>query len=235
MPIDLNQFTFKTANFEVRYASAFLLWDQAGSLWNSVASKFPATVVREASPQTVTVKIGEKSDGTVSLDKTHLSVRRPSGDLRELTLLASAVFPELVSRLQIATFSRVGLRLVFEKATKSKQEASDFVATAGRLHHRKGRHMNVDGRVLDPNLAYRYEGDSLGFLVQLGSKEVTMTLDLPIEFSDVAEKVTVRNFVTFDIDYYAHGAVATASFDAEALIEEWLHLIRRDAGNVFDA
>jgi hypothetical protein len=56
---------------------------------------------------------------------------------------------------------------------------------------------------------------------------------VPVEFQDaLKENKAERSFVTLDVDYYAHGITPITSFDAPAIIESWLHMIRRDIGKV---
>jgi hypothetical protein len=139
------------------------------------------------------------------------------------------IFPALFQRLEISGLSRIGLRIVYSKQFDKRQEAADFVIANTPIPKLNGKHMNVDGRVLDPEFALNYESDVLGFSVRVKAQESTMTLNVPPEFKDLLpETKTVRSFATLDVDYYAHGATPITSFNAAAIIDSWLHLIRRD-------
>jgi hypothetical protein len=94
--------------------------------------------------------------------------------------------------------------------------------------------LNVDGRVFDPEMYFAYEGEALAFSIRVKAQETNIKLTVPVEFQDLLKEAKARrSTATLDIDYFAHGTTPVASFSAAALIEGWLHLIRRDIRKVF--
>jgi hypothetical protein len=235
LSIDLAHFTLTSATFETRYPTAFLMWDRSGAVWQELGIKYPDLRIVQATPSQVNVKIDTKAECVVGVDKTFCAVRLPKSDLKDLCDVSAALLPAMQSRLMISIFTRIGLRLIYHKQFEERDEASSFVFSNAAMPHPKGKHFNVDGRALDPEIAVTVEDDVKGFTVRLKSQQITMNLILPPEFDDLAAvKQAQRNFVVFDIDYYVHAATPSSAFDAPALIEDWLHLIRRDTGKIFN-
>ena len=208
MSVELSLFDLAAVSFETRYAGAFLLWDRAGAVWSTVAKKYPQLTIDSATPQETKVNISEKAVGVVAADKTVITVVRPKSDLQELRDIAGVLFPAIFSQLEISTLARIGMLLQFVKSFQTREEASNFVSSQVPFPQPKGKHLNVSGRVLDPEMNFRYEDEALGFRYRLWANEVTMNINLPTEFRDVAPQTTKRSFAHFDIDYYAHGATA---------------------------
>jgi hypothetical protein len=225
MPIDVDQFIVATATLEVRYSSAFLMWDRAGSVWDAVKERYPTITVQDAQPNQLTAAL--------AIDKSLFSVTRPKNDLRELQTFGKVFFPALFDHLHVEVPTRVGLRVVYAKMFDKRDEAASFISQHSAMPKPRGKHLNVDGKLLDPDVAIRYETDKLGFSVRLKATEQTLSATFPPEFRDLQPPKAVRNVVNLDVDYYAHGSTAVAAFDHEAIIDGWLHLIRRDIGKVF--
>jgi hypothetical protein len=59
-PLNVDQFTPMSATFEVRYGTAFLIWDQTGSVWEEVKKRYPGITVEQAAPNQVRVKVDDK-------------------------------------------------------------------------------------------------------------------------------------------------------------------------------
>jgi hypothetical protein len=234
LPIDLDQFTLWTATFEVRYDTAFLLWDHVGSVWAEVKKQYPETAVEQASPNQVRVAVDDRTQGVVSVDRAFFTVSKPKSDLRELQSLADVFFPVLFERIDISTLTRIGLRVIYGKEFTGRRAAADFLATQVPLPNLKGKYLNVEGSIFDPETYFVYEGEALAFSIRVKAQEMNIKLTVPVEFEDLLSAAKGRrSTATVDIDYFAHGATPVASFSAAALIEGWLHLIRRDIRKVF--
>jgi hypothetical protein len=198
-----------------------------------VKQRYPAAAVEQAAPAQVRITIDEKTQAITGVDRSFFTVTNPKTDLRELQGVAEVLFPPLLRYLNIANLTRVGLRVIYGKRFDTRKEAADFVADHSPIPRLKGKHLNIDGVIFEPEIYFQYEAEALGFSVRLKAQQSKINLTVPVEFEDILkEKKTERSFVTLDVDYYAHGITPIASFDASALIQGWLHLIRRDIGKV---
>jgi hypothetical protein len=233
LSLNLDQFTAWNATFEVRYDTAFLFWDRSGSIWAEVKKRYPEATVEQASPNQVRISVDDRTSAAASVDKAHFTVVNPKNDLRELQSFSKVLFPPLLRYLDVSSLTRVGLRVVYGKRFDGRKEAADFVSAHSPIPKLKGKHLNVDGIVFEPEMYFQYEGDVLGFSIRIKAHQTKMTLAVPVEFQDaLKENRAERSYVTLDVDYYAHGITPITSFDASAIIEGWLHVIRRDIGKV---
>jgi hypothetical protein len=234
VPINLDQFTLWTATFEIRYDSAFLFWDRAGSVWAAVKNKYPEAAVDQANPNQARVIVDDKTQAVVGVDKTFFTVSKPKNDLRELQSLAEVIFPMVLERMEITSLTRVGLRVIYGKQFNSREEATTFLGQQVPLPKMTGKFLNVDGTVLEPEIYFLYEGDALAFSVRAKAQGTKLNITVPFEYQDLLKETKAeRSTATLDIDYFAHATTPVTSFDAAALIESWLHLIRRDIQKVF--
>jgi hypothetical protein len=128
----------------------------------------------------------------------------------------------------------VGLRVIYGKQFNSRKEAAAFVSAQSLIPKLNGRYLNVEGDIVDPEIYFVYESETVGFSVRIKSQQTNIKLTVPVEFQDVLKQSKAeRSVATLDVDYYAHGTTPVTSFDGPALIEAWLHLIRRDIGKLF--
>jgi hypothetical protein len=140
----------------------------------------------------------------------------------------------IFKRVEISSLTRVGLRVIYGKQFNSRNAATAFLAEQVPLPKLKNKYLNVDGTVLDPEIYFLYEGEALAFTLRAKAQQTKMNIAVPIEFQDLLKETKAeRSTATLDIDYFAHATTPLASFDAPALIESWLHLIRRDIRKVF--
>ena len=112
----------------------------------------------------------------------------PKNDLRELQSFSKVLFPPLLRYLDVSSLTRVGLRVIYGKRFDGRKEAADFVSTHSPIPKLKGKHLNVDGIVLDPEMYLQYEGDVLGFAIRIKSQQTKINLTVPVEFQDVLKE-----------------------------------------------
>src|SRR4051812_7130852 len=115
MPLVLSQFKLNRAVFEVRYASAFLLWDRAGITWHKLKRKYPEMkVAGNPGPNTQQISLAPDLLAEVHLDRANVHSLRV-GKIESFASTCDDVFRELVDALEVTDFSRLGFRQYFEK------------------------------------------------------------------------------------------------------------------------
>jgi hypothetical protein len=229
MPFNLAQFVVQQAVLEIRYAQAFTLWDRTGAIWHQVQRKYPEAKAKVTQPNQIIVRIADRIEGQLAIDRAHAAVFYPSSDLKSLKEVANVFLSATISQLEIADLSRIGLRVFYEQTFKERQAAADAVIGNVRLPKASGKNFNVEGRLLDPEVALRWEGPATGCLVRVQALEQTLDIDIPPEFAE--EGATLhrqRARVLIDVDYYAHASTPATRFDPSNLIESWAHVMRRD-------
>jgi hypothetical protein len=199
-----------------------------------MAKKYPGMRAVETSPNKIHINVSDSLIAQMGLELSFCAAVLPKSDLGDLTNFASVMFAHVVQELDVDAFTRIGLRLVYDRRFESRKEAAEFVLSQTPLPRLRGKRMGVEGTQLDPEIAVRYEGETTGFHVRLKSEEVTMSSTPPAEFRDALPANVVRSFGVLDVDYYALGVTSAASFNAAAIIESWSHVLRRDLPGLFD-
>jgi hypothetical protein len=234
MAIILDDLKPISASFELRYAPQFTVWDRSGTIWTEMAASYPHLANKQAQPNSVAVSLAPHLDALVSIDRAHVGNTMPNNKLVTLKEAAGSLTPIIVKHLPIEQFTRTGMRLIFQKEFPRRELASDYLHSAVALPLPRGKVMNVDGRSVDPSYSFRWEGDKLGFHLRLAAVQNQINVDFPPEYAHLTppESELTLNRVIVDIDYYSHALVSVDQLKAEDLIENWLHVIRRDISNV---
>lgn len=180
MRLDLSKFRIRSATLEVRYPNTFLIWDQSGAVWEDVGKKYAELAVNEAEPNKVNVQIDEKTQGVIGINRTHCSASEPNSDLGDFCDVCSILYKSLFSRLGISTLTRIGLRLIFDRAFEDRKAAADFVVAQSSLEFPSGKHFNIEGKLLDPEISFRIEDDDLGYSLRMKSQETALNVNLPL-------------------------------------------------------
>jgi hypothetical protein len=234
MSINLSDFTPLTATFELRYAPRHLIWDRSGTLWTRIASTYPAIATKQAVPNQVTVRLEPGLEAAIGVESAQIAFNKPDTAFTKLKSAASAIVPAMIELFEIEQFTRVGLRLVYAKRFSDRDSAADYFTTHVPMPCAPGPVMNISGRLFDPQISFRRESDTGGFLLRLHVNQQKLNFELPVEYQHLMpppEELTI-NQVIVDIDYYLHSLVSVDQVRAEELIEQWLRLIKRDIGKV---
>ena len=230
MPLVIDDFKLISASFELRYAPQFLVWDRSGLIWSGMTASFPDAATKQATPNSVNVRLARNLDGTVAIDRCYVQswIRNPK--LTELKHAAAALVTLVIQHLPIEQFTRIGLRLIYDKTFSSREAAADYLLHAVPVPRPRSTAMNVAGRILEPQLAFRCEGDKLGYYVRLNAVQSEIVVDFPPEYGHIAPQTKDLKLdrVTLDIDYYSHAMVPVDAIKSEDLIDNWFSVIKRD-------
>jgi hypothetical protein len=185
MPFNLSQFALQRAVFEIRCAPAFLLWDRSRAIWRKIQRVHPTLKIKTAAPNQILIELPDQREGYVGIDKAYVAAYFPGTDLRPLKELAKPLFTDLLETLEIADLSRVGLRLTFEQVFKERVVAARAILDNTRLPIMKGKHFNIEGEMLDPDIAVRWEGEKIGCTVRAQVLQQKLDVEFPKEFRDL--------------------------------------------------
>lgn len=236
MAINFSELELESISFEVRFSSAFGLWDRAGLFAHSVQEAFPDLKLSQAEPGNISFNIGRSFGLTVNLDKAVISGFRVSKDVERFTSLVQTSLDALVETLGVAAFSRIGIRPVYVKRYPSKEAAGIAVATSGliKITDKKVFNVDVEGAHIQGEYVFRREGSSLGFMLHvfaLGQK-IEFAANIDVDPKDVPDVAFEKYGLAVDVDYYTTASSAVGSFRATDWINQALHTIARDARTV---
>lgn len=228
MRVDLTQFSINRATIEIRFSRAFLLWDRAGMIWHEISRHYPKLSIDKAQPNQITARLTDTLIAEVSAEKAHLETYAPEPDASNLGEAASPVFNNLVRALEITDLTRIGFRVFFEKRFNSKDAADEFALEHDLFPKPEGKHFNISGRLKDPELSVRWEGDTTGCYVRFDTGRRKLEAQVPPIFRGI-ELPSAEVFVAaLDVDYYVHAITPVSRFEPKGLIAGWMHAIRRD-------
>jgi hypothetical protein len=232
--IDLSQFKVQKCVLELRYATAFLLWDRAGSIASQLSKHYPNLKLKEVQPNSQLISVDEHSDAHVKIDSASVTVAFPTSDLNTFKKLASVLFPLVIDKLELDILSRIGFRVFFEKAFKNREGTAAFVAEITRSMPRKSKYFGFEGKMFEFDHAIRWETEVLGCLARIRTIQNQLDIEIPNDFGALDPVHAEKHAVQVDADYYAHAPTPIGKFDAVSIIESWYHLIRRDVGEFLD-
>jgi hypothetical protein len=118
VPVDLAIFKIQQATLELRYATAFLLWDRAGAIWRRIASYYPETAPKNVQTNVQTFSLDEITDASIQVERCSVSTMHV-GNLDNLKKMSGILCEEVISKLEIKIIDRVGFRVIFEKKFNS--------------------------------------------------------------------------------------------------------------------
>jgi hypothetical protein len=230
MTIDLNDFTLSRAILEVRYTDRPLIWDQIGGLWQKLFASYPGARVRSGEPKQTVVQLDNRTVGVIELEKAYIAVDDPGNDLALLLKAADPLVTQLVERLSIELFTRLGFRVNFERKFSSKTDASVFLLERLPFPRLSGKHFNIEGKLIEPTYGFRWEGDNIGCHVQCTAQTQQVAAEFPFAFRDALpeKRLLERHIAIIDVDYYTTADTPADLVKLSDLLPAWLRAIRRD-------
>lgn len=232
MAINLDELKLISATLEVRYAPQFAVWDRSGAIWTEVSQSYPSIRHKQAEPNSVTVELEDKLSALISIDRAHVTSQLPGAGLPKLKEATDAIITAFVKYVPVQFYTRIGMRLIYQKVFRGREEAADYVLSVVDVESPSRKIMNIAGRRLDPIYAMKWEGDALGVSIKLSASQSRLDAEFPVEFASSASPVEATlNQALLDIDYYSHAQLSVDQLVPSELIENWLRVIKRDIGN----
>jgi len=227
--MQLADLTLFEAVVEVRYASAYLLWDRTGDLWAKLDLHFPGLRMLAVQPNQAAFRLGNDCEFTVRLENAVLAGFKPNRTLAQFTEHASYFFPLVVEMLEIAEFDRVGCRLMFTKEYPSAREASEALLQSGVLRWPDGKHFNHSGEPIRPEWAFRWEDGKTGVHIRMRVDERKYDFVPPLVWEGPLPDKKDHIALTYDLDWYTEAPVLVTQISFEDWIKQCIHLTNRDS------
>jgi hypothetical protein len=227
LPGDLNQYAFESAAFEVRYPSAFLHWDRAGTLWEAARRLWPSLVVVSAEPSKTVFRIQGRNQLTAGVETAVLAQYWPDAKLDSFRGIAKQFLLLVTEKLEINTYNRIGFRTIFFHEMKDRETASRAFFRS-KLMTVPASQFGTKGQPLMPEYAVRWEGDTLGTTVRIKVEGRELEFEPAPQFKDLPpiKKSTVG--VAIDLDYYSVLPVPRGKVDADEWISTGFRVMKRD-------
>jgi hypothetical protein len=224
--IALSDFTLLSAHCELRHAPSYALWDSAGAVWSSVVhgvsslDSIDASQIEHAQvkPDAQVLKIDQRFELAVSLDKHHSHVRRPKADLDEFAQVHSFLTGAVEEKLGINVYTRIGLLLRFVKEFSDLKEAVEFANQHGVIRRHSGRYFDVAGKPSSFRKRLHVDEGKKGWSIDMWTEENTYALGLPLDWQGAEPPNVKKGMLTINVDRFEKGPVLAA----ELRMADWI-------------
>lgn len=233
MPVDLAVFKIQQATLELRYATAFLLWDRAGTIWRRIASYYPETAPKNVQPNVQTFSLDERTDGAIQVERCSVSTMH-AGNLDDFKKMSGIFCEEVLSKLEIKIIDRIGFRVIFERKFNSIEDSINYIDRIVKAKPSKDKYFNIQGRLKEFDYAVRWEDQSRGCLARIKTVQLKLDIETPKEFDELSGVHAQKTVVIVDADMYTLLPVPVGRFNAPAIIEDWFRLMKRDLSEFLD-
>lgn len=227
----LADFKMRQIVFEIRYDSAYVLWDRAGAIAKEISRLWPGLELDEGKPNSqsfsddiVTVNTG--------LTSSYVAIRQPKKILEFAEQIAQTT-DVWVSFLDLTKLSRVGTRVMYGKEYDTREGASKAVVDLGLVKFPEPPFFNHKElpKQCDLRLYWEEEGLQTQIIIKPERHELKMVASLPGR--PIEKKREFSDAVLLDIDRATRGTIELSKFD----VAEWLkginHLVSRDVDRIF--
>lgn len=231
--LDLSSFALESSTLEIRYPFALALWDRSGKLWQAVQQRWPDIVPLFADPKKTDFKTG-KSRLVVEFEQARFATSDPHRSLEQF-FKESKEFIELATgHLDIATYKRVGFRLLYFKEFKDRKEAAEAFFALNLLRMPDGKKFEIEDPPINPQYSLRWESEKKGVMLQLRCETRTVDVDPPPETARFVKPFhNETSGIVFDCDYYTVAPVEPGQVDASEWMKHGVHIITRDSRYLF--
>ncbi len=227
--MDLSHFDMQAVSFEVRFEPSFIIYDKAGSIWSGIQGGHPTLKLSHVTPEKVDGVVDDKFQISIELERIAVHGFKPSRNFGEFTEFCSEVIDRGVTTLKVGSFDRVGLRVVYRKSCRHKDEPSAFLLSLGLMKVPDGKHFGISGKVKNPHYAMKWEDEDFGVQINIRAQERKIKVEPPLGEA-VFEAIDKDLFeLDYDIDYYAQRKIGIGQFRTKDWIDNAMRLIRRDS------
>lgn len=216
-------------SYEVRYANAYLMWDRAGAIMQALLKEVPNLEMVEANPARITLSAKPNVDIVIELGKAFAVVHRPKRTGDDLITYATVITKAVLDVFEIASFSRVGTRLVYVREFPTLEQAAARLMSFKMLDVPKERIFNQKGALQQADYRYRWEGEATGVLVRFATETQKIEFNAGPQISDKVQSVSQSNHrLMVDIDYFSTTAVLKEQLKIDDWIRNTVHMANRD-------
>jgi hypothetical protein len=232
---DLSSFTLEQCVLETRFPQALTLWDNAGALWRAIQEKWPEIHLVAAEPAKTSFQDG-KAGFVVELKAARIIVLDSAKSMEELAKMGRDFFKLTALHLQLSLYDRLGLRLIYFKEFKDREEAASAFRSLGLIKEPTTKKFDIDERPVSQQYTLRWESEKKGTLVTCKAETRKIDWDPPIESAQVFSPIhKERSGIVLDIDYYTIAPVEIGQVDMGEWLNHALHLVSRDTRYLFEA
>lgn len=234
-PFDLSSFILEQCVLETRFPQALALWDSAGALWRAIQEKWPDIRLVTAEPAKTSFQDG-RTGFIIELKAARITVLGSAKSMDELSKIGRDFFRLTAQHLQLSLYERLGLRLIYFKEFKDREQAARAFHSLGLLKVPNSKKFEIEGQPVNQQYSLRWESDKKGALLNCRTETRKVDYDPPIESAQVFSPIhTERSGIVVDVDYYTVAPVEIGQVDMGEWMNHALHIVSRDTQYLFEA
>jgi hypothetical protein len=226
------------ASFEIKFDHAWLIWDHSGSLWSAVLRKIPGLKIQHAEPSKVIFASTGDRESQLLAESGRIvaSEFNPDKKLHQLSEMASVLAGAAVEALELAEFTRVGLRVIFIKEFSSQEESADAVFSTGLIKALQGEKVfGVAKPLTGPEFVLHGEDGKNGFGLGMKAETVEVGFEPSFGLRSFFKPMRQTSYrVSLDIDCYLTGPVMVDQILVPDWISQTFHIMRRDGAKIIE-
>jgi len=215
---------------ELRYKSAFLIYDRTGQVLEDMRKAFTNITVAAASPPQTTFA-AEEGSFTLELGACRFTSSRLDKNAETFAKHCTVFFDAVTNQLQVNVFTRIGLRYIARKEFKTLDEAKAALASMTLANLKPTKRFNSSESPTE--VMFRWEDAQIGAFVRLRAETVEITSVATPELQDHVPKIDKKlHGLTLDIDYYTVAPVEREQWSSLEWVQQKHRIVKKEADSI---
>jgi hypothetical protein len=236
-PLTPETIRLEKAVLELKHPHAYLLWDKAGSMWRTISRRIPGVEPLEAGPNLTRFRYPPNDEFSIDLEGHRMVAASPEKKLLEFRERAEVFSRAVSDTLEIAQFTRLGLRLIYAVPATSREEAAAMVLSKGILRPPTSLDDRPPfaGKAVLPEIGFRWEGKAIGISYRLRAETRNYELTIPPEFPrefNLASTKREMHYAAFDLDYYTTVSIPRGQLVLSDWLESAIRVLKRETDRI---
>jgi uncharacterized protein (TIGR04255 family) len=235
MPNTLTIDDFKpfSVTCELRYKNAYLIYDRTGRILEDLRESFTDINVSTAGPQQ-TAFVAEEGTFHLEIGACRFTSGRPDKNAEVFAKHCKAFFDTVIDHLQIVVFTRIGLRYILRKESKTEDESKAVLASMMLANLKPTKRFNSSESPTE--VLFRWEDAQIGATVRLKAETTDLKFTVPPELQDTVPKLDKKIIgLTLDVDYYTVAPVEREQWNAQEWLPQKFRIIRKEVDGILQS
>ena len=228
--LTLSDFEFRQATCEIRYAEAPLIFDRTGEIFHHLGKRF-TNLRNELGTPIQTQMTADEGVFNIQMTAARLTASKLDASLEKFASHCKLFFDFLADRLDIAVFTRIGLRLIYIKPYGSSDEPKAALNALKSLGIKVEPRFGVGSEITE--WVARWESKELGATLRLkaenGTLDAQFNPDLGLGQTSVHKEY---HHLIADVDYYTLAIVERSQWDPVNWITRTGRNVRKEIDRV---
>jgi len=231
-PLRIDDFKLFTLTCELRYKNAYLIYDKTGQILTDLRQHFNEIEVGTASPPQTSFT-SEEGTFVLELGACRFTVAKAEKGAEIFAKHCKVYFETVMRHLNISLLTRIGLRYIARKESKSLDDSKVALAALRLTGLNPTKRFNSSDSPTE--VLFRWEDSQIGAFFRLKAETTEIKTNTPLELRDLVQPIDKKIIgLTLDIDYYTAAAVQREQWEPEEWIQQKFRIIRKEADSIME-